>query len=115
MENTLVQLLNAACIRYASKTLPRVLLYSQVNMMVTATAPIAKLAKEPIFMFGSKNNGRWNRTNGTLRITLETRALYFACNFGRAKPRQASSSPLRMPRTKNVMVIIASNVMGLDG
>jgi hypothetical protein len=68
-----------------------VLLNIHVKRIVVAAILIAKLANAPMFMFKSKKSGRWNKVQGALRIRLDIRALYFDCNLGKAKPRQASS------------------------
>src|SRR5512138_1084110 len=73
--------------------------------MLMATVEIRKLGKDqsacedPVTV---KKRGRWKMVQITPRMMLEVRALYFACNLGRANPRQPSSSPFTMPITRNI-------------
>ena len=100
IENTRVQVLTEAWSRYAIKTLPRVWLYIHVKRTARLTVDIKKPTgdspawEEPVRV---KKSGRWKEVHITPRIRLEVNAVYFAWSLGRAKPRQASSSPLIIP------------------
>jgi len=112
-----VHVLVAPCRRYASKTLPLVWLNIHVNMMDMQTVEsknpmkFAPVCDEPVSV---KKSGRWNNVQNTPRMMLDVKALYFACNLGRANPRQASSSPLTRVNTINIIVIETAASTGLE-